>query len=298
VLLALSRVKLPGLTGRPAIRNAVRWLTGMQGRDGSWSSSAPVTAHVVRALATQDAEQTKAIRRGVVWLLRQQRSDGSWPGPDGASEFGAIVAVLPALIAAGVRRAKPPVTTAVDWLLVHQNADGGWADDERLAASGMRRVPSGARAGVSEAQATARALTALLCAGGAQTADAIDRGVDWLVHAQQADGGWRDNTKQVRQAAAQRQLQTGSSGGAATYAARNSTRRRGAIVPGLLLPLGALGRYVAVAESGAESRADVGADIGADAGADTGVDAGVEASAAAGAIRIDAGHRGALTAAD
>jgi squalene-hopene/tetraprenyl-beta-curcumene cyclase len=29
VLLALGRVKLPGLTGKPAIRNAIRWLTGM-----------------------------------------------------------------------------------------------------------------------------------------------------------------------------------------------------------------------------------------------------------------------------
>jgi len=209
VLVALSRVRLPGLTGRPAIRNAVRWLTGMQSRDGSWSGSPTVTAHVVRALATQGGAQPRAIRRGVVWLLRQQRTDGSWAGPDAGSDLVATTAVLPALIAAGVLAGKPPIRSAVNWLLGQQNSDAGWTSARHPAAS--------------DAQATARAVAALLTVGGPQPVGAIDRGAGWLVRAQQADSGGAGDRPR----------------------GRSTPRRRGTLVPGLLLPVGALGRFVA-----------------------------------------------------
>jgi len=210
VLLALNRVRFAGLTAQPAIRNATRWLTSMQGRDGSWNGSAAVTAHVVRALATHGAPDLRATRRGVVWLLRQQQRAGSWPGPDGDGDLAVTAAVLYALISAGVWPAKSPVRSAVGWLLRRQNADSGWA--------------FAAHASGSQAQATACALTALLAAGRAVpgAGDAVDRAADWLVRAQQPDGGWRDET--VR-------------GG------RSTARRRGPLLPGLLMPLAALGRY-------------------------------------------------------
>jgi len=217
VLVALSRVRLPGLTGRPAIRNAIRWLTGLQSRDGSWSGSATVTALVVQALATHGGSQPRAIRRGVVWLLRQQRPDGSWAGPDTGSDLVATTAVLPALIAAGVLAAKTPVRSAVDWLLGQQNADTGWASTRQSAAS--------------DEQATARAVAALLTAGGPQSAGAIDLGAGWLVRAQQADGGGTGDRPR----------------------GRSTPRRRGTLVPGLLLPLGALGRFVAAGRSEEEA---------------------------------------------
>ncbi len=148
VLLALSRVELPGLTGRPAIRNAIRWLTGVQSRDGSWSGSAVVTAHVVRALATHGAPDARVLRRGVVWLLRQQLPDGSWLGADGLGPGAGGMApawrpsttttVLPALLVAGVLPGKPPIRAAVDWLLSQQNLDAGWAQT-----AGRRCVRSG-----------------------------------------------------------------------------------------------------------------------------------------------------------
>lgn len=216
VLVALSRVRLPGLTGRPAIRNAIRWLTGLQSRDGSWSGSATVTALVVQALAMHGGSQPRAIRRGVVWLLRQQRPDGSWAGSDTGSDLVATTAVLPALIAAGVLAAKPPVRSAVGWLLGQQNADAGWASTRQSAAS--------------DEQATARAVAALLTAGGAQSVGAIDLGAGWLVRAQQADGGGTDDRR-----------------------GRSTPRRRSTLVPGLLLPLGALGRFVAAGRSEEEA---------------------------------------------
>src|SRR5271165_4536909 len=148
VLLALSRIKLPGLTGKPAIGSAIRWLTGMQSRDGSWSGSATVTAHVIRALATHAGSHPRTIRRGVVWLLRQQRLDGSWAGPEGDSDLVATTTVLPALIGAGVLAAKPPIRSGIDWLLRQQNSDAGWT-----AAAHPAAYPA-----ASQAQATARVL--------------------------------------------------------------------------------------------------------------------------------------------
>jgi squalene-hopene/tetraprenyl-beta-curcumene cyclase len=307
VLLALSRVKLPGLTGRTAIRNAVRWLTGMQSRDGSWGGSPRVTAHVVRAVAKQGPAQIKAIRRGVVWLLRQQRTDGSWSGSDG-SDFGATVAALPALIAAGVRPAKPPVTAAVEWLLGQQNSDGGWAADAHAPEAARRGTSvacaggSAARPAASDAPSTASAVAALLCVSSAQAADAVDRGADWLIRAQQADGGWRDDIRPARHggqadrtgsaALTGQRVQSAANGGPGSRSARSSPRRRGAIVPGLILPLGALGQYVAAAEAGVSLNAEAGADVV------VGADAVAAADPAAGVGALAGVHADALTALD
>ena len=244
VLLALSRVELRGLTGRPAVRNAIRWLTRVQSRDGSWSASVVVTAHVVRALATHGAPDSRVLRRGVVWLLRQQLPDGSWPcvggagvggagvgGPD-TGELTATATVLPALLVAGVLPGKPPIRAAVDWLLSQQNLDAGWAP--------------GPHRGASEAAATARAVTALLAAGGAETIDSVDLGADWLVRAQQPDGGWSDGPGRGHRGALRDDARGGNHASATGRPpARSSPRRRGPLVPGLLLPLSALGHYVA-----------------------------------------------------
>jgi squalene-hopene/tetraprenyl-beta-curcumene cyclase len=228
VLLALSRVELPGLTGRPAIRNALRWLTGVQSRDGSWSASVVVTAHVVRALATHGDPNSRVLRRGVVWLLRQQLQDGSWRGADG---LGTTATVLPALLVAGVLPSKSPIRGAVDWILSQQNLDAGWAP----------AAPGGA----SEAAATARAVSALLAAGGVETVDSVDLAADWLVRAQHPDGGWSEGRSRSHRGGLSDQAdddEQASANGRPT--GRSSARRRGPLVLGLLLPLAALGRYV------------------------------------------------------
>ena len=93
--------------------------------------SADVTAHVVEALAAEGLAGSRAARRGVVWLLRAQESDGSWFGRWGANYVYGTGAVVPALIAAGVKPGKPAIRRAVAWLEEHQNPDGGWGEDMR-----------------------------------------------------------------------------------------------------------------------------------------------------------------------
>ena len=78
--------------------------------------SADVTAHIVEAFAAEGLASETACRRGVIWLLRNQEADGSWFGRWGANYIYGTGAVVPALIAAGVKPGKPPIRRAVAWL--------------------------------------------------------------------------------------------------------------------------------------------------------------------------------------
>jgi squalene-hopene/tetraprenyl-beta-curcumene cyclase len=234
VLIALSRIELGAMTGEPAITDAIRWLNRTQRRDGSWERSAVTTALVVEALATHSAPDARALRRGLVWLLRAQLADGSWPGRHGAAELKATTEVLAALLVAGVVPGKAVITSAVDWLLSRQNPDGGWPSDADPPAGGDQGALSQplppAPDPQSDAAGTARAVAALLAVGCLANAGAgpVDAGADWLMRAQRADGGWSDRAD-----------------AAARSAGRNSARRRGSLLPGILLPLAALGQYAA-----------------------------------------------------
>jgi squalene-hopene/tetraprenyl-beta-curcumene cyclase len=207
VILALRRVSEPNT--KPAIDRGLRWLEGMQCKDGGWGAfdadntrelvnklpfcdfgavidppSADVTAHIVEAFAAEGLASETACRRGVIWLLRNQESDGSWFGRWGANYIYGTGAVVPALIAAGVKPGKPQIRRAVAWLEAHQNADGGWGEDLR-----SYDDPAWAGRGDSTASQTAWALLALLAAG-EREGEAVTRGISWLAQHQQPGGSW------------------------------------------------------------------------------------------------------------
>jgi squalene-hopene/tetraprenyl-beta-curcumene cyclase len=208
VVLALRRA---GVRSAEPIGRAVDWLIGMQSRDGGWGAfdadntkrlvtklpfcdfgevidppSADVTAHTIEALAAVGLGESRAVRRGVTWLLRAQEEDGSWFGRWGANYLYGTGAVVPALIAAGVRPEKPVIRRAVGWLISRQNADGGWGEDLR-----SYQDPAGwSGRGDSTASQTAWALLALLAAGGDDAMASAGRGVAWLAATQREDGTW------------------------------------------------------------------------------------------------------------
>ncbi|HVB70283.1 MAG TPA: squalene--hopene cyclase [Acidimicrobiales bacterium] len=190
-----------------AIQRAIRWTEGMQCRDGGWASfdvdnvrplgrelpfcdfgelidppSADVTAHVIEVLATHGSP-SDVVARGVDWLRRAQEADGSWFGRWGANYIYGTGAVLPALAVAGVDRDDPCVRRAVSWLTDRQNDDGGWGEDLR-----SYDDPEFRGRGASTASQTAWAMMGLLAVGDA--ADAVERGVAFLVSTQDDNGSW------------------------------------------------------------------------------------------------------------
>jgi squalene-hopene/tetraprenyl-beta-curcumene cyclase len=252
VVLALRRIaphSLPANDAKPAIERGLHWLAGMQSKDGGWGAfdadntrklvnklpfcdfgavidppSADVTAHIVEAFAAEGQTDHPAVRRGVVWLLKAQEPDGSWFGRWGANYIYGTGAVVPALIAAGVRPSKPAIRRAVAWLAEHQNPDGGWGEDLR-----SYDDPSLAGRGASTASQTAWALLALLAAG-EQHAAATERGIRWLAQTQRPDGSWDEPQY------------TGTGFPGDFYINYHLYR--------LAFPLSALGRYVAAHTSG------------------------------------------------
>ncbi len=212
VVLALRR-----LNGSPkldaAVDRAARWLAGMQSANGGWGAfdaentnalvrelpfldfgevidepSADVTAHSLEMLAALGMLDTPAARRGIAWLIDQQEPGGSWFGRWGVNHVYGTGAAVPALVAAGIEPSAPCIVRAVDWLLAHQNEDGGWGEDPR-----SYDEEEWIGRGPSTASQTAWALLALHAARdgqGERCAQAIERGVGWLVATQRGDGGW------------------------------------------------------------------------------------------------------------
>ncbi|MCC5576397.1 squalene--hopene cyclase [Microtetraspora sp. AC03309] len=246
-ILALRRVKHPD--ARPAIDRALRWVDGMVSRDGGFGAfdadntrelctrlpfcdfgaiidppSADVTAHVVEALAVEQPA-SDVVRRAVVWLLKAQEADGSWFGRWGANHVYGTGAVVPALVAAGVRPTASCVRRAVSWLEAHQNDDGGWGEDLR-----SYRDPAWIGRGRSTASQTAWALLALLAAGEIRS-PAVERGVAWLVGEQRPDGTWDEP------------YFTGTGFPGDFYINYHLYR--------LVFPISALGRYVRAGDEGA-----------------------------------------------
>ncbi|MGO9881172.1 MAG: squalene--hopene cyclase [Acidimicrobiales bacterium] len=204
VVLALDRTDE---AADAAVERAIAWIEGMQCSDGGWAAfdvdntrtlcrelpfcdfgelidppSADVTAHVVEMLAKL-GRSPLAVARGVEWLLRAQEKDGSWFGRWGANYIYGTGAVVPALVASGLREDHPAVRRAVAFLQEHQNPDGGWGEDLRS----YRDLTQAGR-GISTASQTAWALLAMLAAG--ERSETTRRGVGYLVETQNESGSW------------------------------------------------------------------------------------------------------------
>jgi squalene-hopene/tetraprenyl-beta-curcumene cyclase len=210
VVLALRRVKHPDPDRvEAAIGRAVRWLGGMQSKNGAWGAfdvdntstlpnklpfcdfgevidppSADVTAHVVEMLAVLGRGNHPATRRAVAWLLAEQEANGAWFGRWGVNYLYGTGSVVPALVEAGLPADHPAIRRAVDWLGSVQNEDGGWGEDLRSYPD-----PDWIARGASTASQTAWALLALLAAGERES-KTVERGVEWLAHTQREDGSW------------------------------------------------------------------------------------------------------------
>ena len=196
-LLALHSL---GVAARDAVAAAVRWLLGVQNRDGGmptfcrgWGalpfdrSTPEITAHALRAWsvwypALDPALQAlvrRAADRALAFLVRSQRADGAWIplwfGNEAAADesnptYGTARAILglQSALARGQSQAVTACERGMAWLLRSQNADGGWG--------GEKQVPS-------SLEETGVALAALASCENPKVMQAIIAGSDWVIEA-------------------------------------------------------------------------------------------------------------------
>jgi squalene-hopene/tetraprenyl-beta-curcumene cyclase len=212
VLAALVRT---GAAPKALRDRALAWLLSFQCRDGGWAAfDRDVTQrwledvpfadhHAILDPACSDLtgrmlellgllrwpKERIEIQRALAFLRRTQEPDGSWYGRWGVNYLYGTWQVLRGLQAIGEDMSAPWVVRAGDWLESCQHEDGGWGetcatyDDPRCKGSGP-----------STASQTAWAVMGLIAADARRRrGKAIERGIRWLLAAQNADGSWTEN---------------------------------------------------------------------------------------------------------
>jgi squalene-hopene/tetraprenyl-beta-curcumene cyclase len=221
VVLAMDRWR--GATGAEdaamdgAIQRATDWTVGMQSRGGGWGAfdadntfhylnhipfadhgalldppTADVSGRCLAMLAQLGRGEEAASKAAIEYLLREQEADGSWYGRWGVNYVYGTWSALTALNAAGLPHSHPAMRRAVSWLLERQNEDGGWGEDGMSYPARGGTRPDAREPAPSSPSQTAWALLALMAAGEAGH-EAVQRGADWLMDRQKADGDWPED---------------------------------------------------------------------------------------------------------
>ena len=210
---AMADSELPEL--QESIHRATRWVVEMQSKNGGYGAfdvdntyyylneipfadhgalldppTADVSARCAMLMArvAQDHDEyLPALERTLQYLRTEQEADGSWFGRWGTNYIYGTWSVLLGLEQTSLPKTDPLYTKAVAWLKSVQRADGGWGEDNFSYHDDTQRGTYK----VSTAFQTAWALLALMAAGEAHSAE-VKAGIDFILHAQQADGVWHD----------------------------------------------------------------------------------------------------------
>jgi squalene-hopene/tetraprenyl-beta-curcumene cyclase len=214
VLTALLRVEREGNGHRQEqISRAVRWLLGMQNRDGGWGafdidnrhlylndipfadhgalldpSTVDVTARCVETLAMLGHDRSyPPIARALKFLRREQETSGAWYGRWGVNYIYGTWSVLAALNMLGEDPSQPYIQRAINWMVSCQNSDGGWGES-----CASYDDPSRGGQGGSTASQTAWALLGLMAAGQGESRS-VQQGIQYLLKRQSSRGDWEED---------------------------------------------------------------------------------------------------------
>lgn len=208
-----SRNGSPGPTQIPAADRAIRWLLGMQNKDGGWAAfdrdinheiltkvpfadhnamldpSCPdITARVLEALGQYGHRcGQRAVDRGIAFIEKTQDRRGCWIGRWGVNYIYGTWQVLLGLDAVHFDKKHPMVQRAVAWLKKVQQQCGGWGESCHT-----YNDPATAGQGPVTASQTGWALSGLMAAGEAHS-DAVRRGIEYLIATQEPDGNWHED---------------------------------------------------------------------------------------------------------
>lgn len=231
VVMALEAVKLPDeALKQHAIARAVNWVASMQCQPGGWAAfdidnnadwlnllpygdlkamidpnTADVTARVLEMVGRIQSPALKApinsqrLERALAYLRREQEPEGCWFGRWGVNYIYGTSGVLAALALIAPQTHRGEIQRGATWLINCQNPDGGWGETCR-----SYNDPSLKGQGSSTPSQTAWALIGILAAvdalgetripsHGAATLTALQRGVNYLLATQDAEGRWNED---------------------------------------------------------------------------------------------------------
>ncbi len=195
------------------IRRAADWLRGMQSKNGGFAAfdsdntyyalneipfadhgalldppTSDVSARCVALFGQLGrSEDGECLARAVEYLRTEQEANGSWFGRWGTNYIYGTWSVLLALEHVSEIDVGDMVSRAAEWLKSIQHSDGGWGESN----DNYEDPERGCASDRSTAFQTAWALLGLMAAGEGGS-EAVRRGVEFLMTAQEADGGWSD----------------------------------------------------------------------------------------------------------
>jgi squalene-hopene/tetraprenyl-beta-curcumene cyclase len=213
VLLALRQVPTDNPEKRDnCFKRAMNWMLAFQCRDGGWAAfdkdctknilekvpfadhnamldpeCADITARILELLGYEGFPTSHPqIQRALTYIRDQQEADGSWYGRWGVNYIYGTWQVLRGLRALNLDMDQPWLLKARAWLESVQHEDGGWG--ERC---DTYDDPVFKGQGPSTASQTAWAVMGLL-AFDDPFRPSVQRGIDYLIRMQNADGSWTE----------------------------------------------------------------------------------------------------------
>ena len=214
VLLALRHVRLDDPKRRDeCFQRALKWMMTFQCKDGGWGAfdkdctknilqkvpfadhnamldpeCADITARILELLGYEGYRTNHPqVKNAVEFIRSHQEADGSWYGRWGVNYIYGTWQTLRGLRALNIDLNTPEFIKSRDWLESVQHEDGGWG--ERC---NTYDDPVFKGQGPSTASQTAWAVMGL-CAFGDPNRPSIQRGIDYLIRTQNADGSWTEH---------------------------------------------------------------------------------------------------------
>jgi squalene-hopene/tetraprenyl-beta-curcumene cyclase len=214
VLMALGEIKMPDEAAkRVVMERGLRWAISFQCKNGGfaafdkdvtkqWLRDVPFADHnaildppcsdiTSRALEVFGrmgvSPKETFVKRALRFVRDTQQPDGSWEGRWGVNYIYGTWLVLRGLRAIGEDMNQDWILRGMNWLCSCQNADGGWG--ETCATYDNPKLKG---QGESTPSQTAWALMGIIAAT-ERMQPSIQRGVEYLVRTQNADGSWTED---------------------------------------------------------------------------------------------------------
>jgi len=195
-----------------ALRRAVKWTAAMQCENGGWAAfdadndrelltrvpfadhnamidppTADISARVLEMFGRLGLSgQEPAFERALKFIWDEQEEDHCWYGRWGVNYLYGTWQVLVGLTEFGIAPGDSRLQAAARWLKEKQQTDGGWGETaESYDNPALRGI------GPTTPSQTAWAILGLIAAGEAGSTS-VQRGIDYLIRKQTADGTWNE----------------------------------------------------------------------------------------------------------